>query len=379
MIILSPYDADVNGAPNYYVTGNWRPRISSSTEQKDSGSIHSVPLDWCDKVLEYDIRFGGKPNAGTQPTAWSPQPNAAAADAWTQEDLGGSERSLRLDVANAVSSFWQAEATLTANPDRVVAYATFMVDSFGGSSNVESGFEMRAVAAENASTLRGVRGVWTNSFNYVKLATATAVPVSTTVPIDDVTANWHRVAFDAPVVGGSNTILSLDDSINIDTKATFGSVSNPGGTKLFARFGKVLSGGSNDAVTARIRNFVASAPNRFVRAWFRAFATGTTMTLRLVLVPDTFLPVAGNNAARIKVRWASRPAASNPFAVPSSSSSQDIIFTTANTVKLVDFSLTGLTAGQPMWFTVEREFGIVSNETKGTVHLLQAIIVPPGS
>lgn len=378
MIILGPEDADLNGAPSYYRTGNWRPRTATSTEQKDTGSIPSIPFDWCEKVLEYDVRFGGKPDdATTQPTTWVFQSGGAGSTGdWTVEDTGAA-RALRFNVGSGNASYWEKEETLVAHPDRVAGYAVFMVDSFGTSSNVEAGFDLRVLGSENSSTFRGARGVWTQDFNYVKVGTTEITDVATTVPIDDVTAVWHRVAFDAPVVGGDKAINALDDQINYDSKSFFGSVSGTG-TKIAARFGKTVSGGTNDALQGRIRNFVASAPGRFVRAWFRSFASSATMSLRLVLVSDAFLPTGSDNGATFKVRYASRATGSNPFAVPNPSPplTGNVTFTTANTVQILTLSLTGLTANEPFWFTVERVFGAVSPETHGTVHLLQAILTP---
>ncbi len=385
MIVFGPNDADLNGAPDHWRRGNWRPRnADTAAEQADTGSITSIPLDWCDKVLEYDARFGGVPGdgtSGTQPAApgvsWTHATGAVDPAQWFIEDAT-TPRALRFNLPVNQARFFTAEATLTANPIRAAAYGVAMVDSFGG-NDADEGFELRLLANQTGNALQGARGVFADKFRYVKLDLQTSQNINSTQPVDQIFRVWHEVAFDANVTPSGTddkTINSLDNRLNYDDRTFFGSVSFSGTNKLVATFGKRTS--TDGPVSGRLRNFVVSAPGRFIRAGFRGFATQATMRLRLVLVADTFQPGPTNNQVSLRVRFASRAAGSNPFAVPATQLTVGPLTLSPNQVTIAQIDLPGLFAFEPVWFTVERQFG-VANETRGTVHLMEVILMEAGS
>jgi len=386
VIVFGPNDADLNGAPDHWRQGNWRPRnADTATEQADTGSLTSIPLDWCDKVLEYDARFGGVPGdgaSGTQAAApgvpWTHASGAVDPAQWFIDDVT-TPRALRFNLPASQSRFFTAETALTATPVRAAGYGVVMVDTFGG-NDADEGFELRLLANQTGNALQGARGVWADKFRYVKLDSSLSPQnINSTQPVDQVFRVWHEVAFDANVTPSGTddkTINSLDNRLNHDDRTFFGSVSFSGTNKLVANFGKRIS--TDGGVSGRLRNFVVSAPGRFIRAGFRGFATQATMRLKLVLVADTFLPAPANNQVALRVRFASRAAGSNPFAIPTNLVTVGPLSLTANQVTIAQIDLSGLSAFEPVWFTVERQFG-VANETRGTVHLMEAVLMAAGS
>jgi hypothetical protein len=126
--------------------------------------------------------------------------------------------------------------------------------------------------------------------------------------------------------------------------------------------------GSN--LTSQIRNFVVSASGRFVRAMFRSYAPASSLVLRLHFVSDLGI----NNSARIKVRYGSLAAGTDPYTLGAVSANTTAYFNTKNVVVEVPVTLTNLPAKSPFWFSVERDWQHVDDTTAATIHLLSATV-----
>ena len=375
MIVLGPMDADLNGAPSYWREGNWRPRNLTHTDtpnQPSSGSIRTVPFDKCRMVHEYDARFSTLPLPSDQ--GWTPAP--ASPTQWVHEAGQGT---LKFDFTSGQTGVWSKESTsgqLTANPLFVVAYSRFMVEQ-STTVLITGGLDFLVVGTRSGGAYAGMRALWDTRFHYVTLSTSSK-DVDTSEPIDELLGVWHRMALDANLDGSSDnakTIGSLDDAPNYDPRDFFGTLTGPGFSALKGRFGKENSTG---VLKGRIRNFVTSAPGRFIRAWFRAAAPATGVQIRLILTADV-AAAAGNGV--FKIRYGSPSLGTQPYEVPANVTIDRSLQWTStptsnfNKVRELAFPLTHtFVAAEPLWFTVERVWDSTSDTLDSTVHLLQVIV-----
>jgi len=387
MFVLSALDADINGAPAFWVEGNWKP--GSNIGDAPAGSIPSVPFDKCDVVHEYDARLGTLPNL----QGWTPSGSGFSAGHYNM--LG--TRALSIDTQGNNQSFWRRD-TQIARPARIAAYAVFSIDEVESGSEAGEGFDMVVEANTGGDEFKGLRAAWGDpgsldgspaEFQYIPLESPTLGDdfknIKSTQPIDQIRSVWHRMSLQGKF-DITKTIESLDDSINYEELTFFGDseADGPSLATFRADFGATKSPGP---VVGRLRNFVASGPGRFIRAWFRAFALSTNPKLRLVLVADA-LP-AGETATQVefRVRYQTLADLDDPFAMPVNAKIATVNITSPEQVFILEFTLdnTGLEAGSgtdpidashPLRFTVERTNSTANDPRRSTVHLLQVILIP---
>lgn len=376
MIVLGPNHADLHGAPDYWRSGNWRPRTTGLTGDA-LAHIASVPMDKCDLVFEYDARDAERPNPSDQ--GWE-----------ILQDGGRGEHdpetgTLRLQADNNGQVFWErSEAIQTRLPETVVAYAVYLPERLTGRQQRFGGFDAQVLASLPDQPLRGMRANWSDLFRYRQLGTApNTLEIDSELPQDRLFGAWHRFALDAELFApdGSDqndenlmTLGSLDDLINHDQRAFFGSIDGRGEPTFTARFGKTEPQGS---LQGRLRRIVASTPGRHVRAEFRASAPGTRVRLRLVLMAEASRGVEPGPIA-FAIRFAAPSLGRfRPNELPNQrlAAARNVDSGEFNRVIEVEAAFDReLVAGEPFWFTVERAFDSGEDEFRGTVHLLQAIV-----
>lgn len=361
--VLDPKSADL-GAPLL-----WLRRIpTKNTIQPATNSIPTIPFEKCDVVAEFDARFGTTPDV----QGWT-HAGAGVAGDYVLEDGG----SLAFTTTVALPSYWKQTVVLGGGAVRSFAlHSRFGIET-SGAGGAGHGFEMKAgAAAGGAAQLKAVRGNYVSALKYTKTdgsSDTTPLAALNSDLIDgagNTVSNWHEFAAMSDVTTDAG-LAFLDGSSQVFVPSTrFGSDAGttPASATFYAQFGDVLG----DGMTGRLQHFVASAPGRFARAWFRTYTPVTNPTLRLGLVSDL---VSGPlNTARFKIYYGSMDTGGNPYRVPASQVSVTATFVTQNQTVELPFSLTGLAAKTPMWFTVERDWAHADDKSRACVHLLHATV-----
>ncbi|MBI1356589.1 MAG: hypothetical protein GC160_19790 [Acidobacteria bacterium] len=374
MIVLGPMDADLNGAPHYWRTANWRPYTREPAPA--NAFLPTVPFDKCDLVYEYDARFTKTPTPADQ--------------GWKLN--GGSESDWKHDPQRGVlgfrikegASFWNREDKHeTLAPERAAAYGLFLLVRDSGDAK-QGGLDFVVEASRNEDRTRGMRANWTDRFLYRSLDDADSIAVVQPSAEPRLLQAWNRLALDAELVGadinldgvekddGGKTIGSLDDLINNDDRRAF-RYGKGSGRLTRATFGKT---DRNGPLEGFLRNFCASYPGRFVRAGFRAAAPAERTRLRFVFCVDAdrgFEPAS----AVFRVRYAAPSVGLRPQQIPTEEAPLAIRqFDAANVGRTVEVPVDvgKLEAGEELWFTLERDWSHEADKLRSTVHLLQVIV-----
>jgi hypothetical protein len=341
-----PAEADLNGLPRSLIDSNLTADLTPS--QPGSGSISGIPFDRCTAVIEYDARFGTGPLA----QGWAQTVGASG-------DYGLTAGGI-LDAATTTSSYWEQSAALATPTTSVHAYAKYRVGA--ASSGAGQGFEFRAEAAPGSSAdYAGARVFQDTDTLYTRTLSGSAQNNVDT----QVQGPWSEMYLGAKI--GDLGFTALNELVGVDVGVDWGT--RPGGplsAELRGLFGDYA--GSN--LSAQLRNFVVSASGRFVRAMFRSYAPTSSVVLRLHFVSD----LGVNNSARVKVRYGSLAAGTDPYALGAVSSDVTAYFNTKNVVVEVPVTLTNLPAKSPFWFSIERDWQHPDDTTAATIHLLSATV-----
>lgn len=341
-----PADADLNGLPRALVDANLTADLTLA--QPGSGSVTGIPFDRCTGVIEYDARFGTGPTA----QGWTQIAGAAG-------DFGLTAGGI-LNGVTTTPSYFRQQLPLGAPATSVHAYAKYRVQASDGFSGC--GLDFQATAAPGgAADYEGGRVVQTSSSLYTRTLD------DSTLSLVDTQAQgpWSEVYFGAKL--GDTGFVVLNELTGVSSPVAWGTqAGGPAGPALRCSFGDYA--GSN--LSAQLRNFVASASGRFVRAMFRSYAPAASAVLRLYFVSDLGL----NNSARIKVRYGSLAAGADPYTLGAVSVGTTAFFNTKNVMVEVPLTLSGLPAKSPFWFSVERDWQHPDDVTTATIHLLSATV-----
>jgi len=351
VIVLNQNDADLNGIPEVWLKHS---PLQGSTSQPYSGAVRGIPFDYCEGVLEYDARFATLP----------------AAQGWTHQAGGGTGLpgdfalvpggALKATTPGSTNpSYWENDFALSAPSVSVAAYAVYQGGTAGGGTFGE-GLDFQGLNGSNGSPYGGVR--WT-------ARAGTASPILTNLATSaevawansEVMTGWQETAAERGSIGDSYV---HNDGV-LDHGTFHGTVGVAVADEIRARFGDVVGEG---IPADYIRNYVVSAPGRFVRALFRAYTTVADPVVRLYIASD--LDGTAETLARFLIRYGS----ADPFAIPTSTVGATVSFSSRNTIFELPFQLAGLTAGEPFWFTVERETGHADDRTEATVWFHQATV-----
>ncbi len=224
MIVLGPMDANLNGAPPYWRTVNWRPYTRAAAPA--NACLPTLPFDKCDLVYEYDARIPKAPLPADQ--GWSRE--GGADSDWVHDPARGV---LRFSIKEGVSFWIREEKAGRITPDRAVACGLFLIQQDSGNTR-QGGLDFVVEASRDEGRTRGMRANWTNRFLYRSLDGGNFLKVSQPSAEPTLLRAWHQMALDAELSGadvnidgiekddGGKTIGSLDGLINNDNRNAFG-------------------------------------------------------------------------------------------------------------------------------------------------------------
>jgi len=349
-MFLSPRDADLGGAPTRWLRGS---RLLPGAVQPAQSTRESIPFDKCTAVVEYDSRTGDMPElsgwvrAGTGPsTEWTLVPGGA----------------LRLSTAGGNSNYYERTYPVASAPGQIYAYCSVLPELIGTGATGE-GFELQALYGAAASPYDGVR------VNIREVVYPTRLDGSSDASIGLPTLPEWVGAGGGDAAGSTEAFYeraSLDD-----VGGALGGVYGPsptvaGVTSLYVFFGN-SSGGI--PVNASVRTVVA-ADGRFIRPLFSAFTQVSAPKLRLYLSAES--GVSATKTARFRINYG--PGTGGAYAPLTLTTQATINMTAANSVYELVFSLPGLVANQPFWFSVERNWQHPEDVLDSTVHLFYATV-----
>lgn len=358
MIVLNPKDAHINGAPDYWLTHNVRSR--AETIQIASGAVLGIPFDKCDAVIEYDARFGTNPTSQGFTLTGTPSVEALVSGGALQLTTPGA----------AAATYYTQDVTLAATVDRVNMYVRYNhranvdADAAGAGFNVVGAYANGSATPYNGARLKHY------DVPDMVLLDGSADTAFTIDPTAYKNLNgWREMAAQHHGTDAISLVSKGGEPEQV-ANTVFGSIAGPAGADpvLRAQFGDIEGTG----VDTLIQNVVVSAPGRFMRASFRAFATTAAPTLRLHLVSD--LRVGAFTTARFLVRYGALGVGGDPTAFPTDTVAGTVDFVTANQMFELSLALTALPSGVPFWFTVERDHTHADDAADATAWLLSATV-----
>jgi hypothetical protein len=347
-MIFTPLDADLGGAPRQWLYGG---SVYYDLVQP-SGIRVSIPFDYCEAVAEYDARLNTLPDA----QGWTHQGTGVP---WNFQLING--KVLKMQIVAGQSSYWRKTISLPSNPGRIYGYSYFAPDALTF-TNPGDGYTFEGRYA--LSVGGAYAGMRLNFAGNLPRATTLNGANNTTLRSDQAPPGFVVLA------GGDNNSDSIEGAWFEGESfrgSFFGTTGLSSAFEMIAEFGDKGAAGNN---IAYIRNVVISAAGRFIRPMFTAFAQVTNPKLRLYLIADSNSSV--DKSARFLIRYG--VGTGDPYVMPASTTSQTVNFTAANVVFEVPFTLTGLTAQQPFWFTIERDWTHVDDKLVATVHLMQCTV-----
>ena len=381
MIVLGPMDAELSGAPDYWRRGNWRPY--TLTSPPPMCAMATIPFDQCTMVMEYDARDTSN---GPLPSDQGWTFNGDSIAGWSHDAALGV---LRFALADGSRSYWEREDVVPEPPPRAVGYSVFNIELAGQERRDFGGLDFRIEAgfSDGVNQSRGMRGGWTRNWLYAPLDSESAArPVIQPSAEPEMLNTWHRMALDAELVGppvaiegvdsddGGKTIGSLDGLVNNDDRYLFRYGQGVVPPVVRAQFG-VTDDLSLGPIQGVLCNFYTSFPGRFVRAGFKVVAPGPTVRLRFVFsVPPEPNFVADTAVFLVRYDFGDslRPAALPTRELPRLNLNVDGS-TIGRTIEVSE-RISGLAAGAPVWFTLERDWQNENDRLRSTAHLLMVIV-----
>lgn len=348
-MIIHPSSAHRGGFP--YL---WIKQVLNTPTQVSFGSGKGIPLEYCEGVLEYNAREGTLPSS----QGWSFQNGGGggAPSNWALVE-GGILRGGTPTGGNP--SYWDQTLVLSGVPTQVHSYATYLVDSTT-TTGTASGLDLQALFASVGGPYLGHR---TNYHGGGLYTTTLSGASDDLIDIAGDAQGWHTTALSTSAADRQ----LIHNEIASDVATVYGTeAGTPVSAELVARFGDFAGQG----FVAYIRNYVVSHPGRFMRAEFVMGAPVTNPVVRLYLIRDSV--AAGSLTTRLKVNYGAGTA--SPYEVPATTTTVTVNMPTANAVVEVPIELSGLTANQPFFFTVERDWSHADDLLQSAAWLLQATV-----
>jgi len=345
-----PHEADLNGLPPIVVEENLR--AANPVSQPGTSAISTIPFDKCDVVIEYDARFGQLPLAAGFT-------GFGSGGVYTLIDGGV------LSITTTVADAFLKEVTLGSAFTEIHLYAQVRTDSSSVVSD-EKGFGLLADGAPGASA--NYHGIKMRSraglLNMQTLTGSTLHDVTSPPP-----SAW--VTFYAGLkIGASEGVLAIPILTGPVAPSNWGS-GEPGGAS--PTFRMAFGDFEGSTLQSYLRNIVASIGGRFVRAFFRSYASAAAPVLRLSFSGDA--DAGPGTTVRFRVRYGSLGPGTNPYNLGSATIVEATAnFSAKNVIVEVPFQLSGLVANAPFWFSVERAWENINDTMPGTAHLIAATV-----
>ncbi len=347
-MILTPLSADLGGAPEEWLFGQ---RGLLPSAQVGTGSRLSIPFDKVKAVHEYNPRLGTLPSS----QGWVHTGSGSPSDFALIE--GGVLKEL-----TTLDSVWVATTVLGSPTNQVYAYLRLNSINDTAPISKEDGFEIRAKYSLGVGDdYRGVRCNYTDQWRATLLSGAN----DSTIGVRPAAGWMSLAAFDdndtkreqAWLNGGA---ISLPANTFNDANPTAAAVD------VVTSFGD-NSGTGTDVLVGGV---VASYGGRFIRPTFSAFAPVTDPVIRLYTASD--INVSVTKTARFMIRYGT--ALSDPYGVPSGAESVTVNYVVAGSMVETQIQLSGLTAGKPFWFSIERVWDHGTDLLDATVHFFFASV-----
>jgi hypothetical protein len=363
--VIDLREAQINGAPDFWRGIDWRLE-TLPVPNPDERELAGIPFDKVHALLEYDARFGTLPAE----QGWEPNSDAA-----TQLYRLDDEGILQFRIATQ-PAFFTAQARLREEvPIQVHAYSNILLERIPNvlSEGID-GFEQRVEAKEARAAFRGMRADWVRisngrEFHYVTLNSSEIL--ASPQPVDPMRGVWHQLSLQGDYQS-ERTLLHLDGQLDEIELGRFGRIPNRAiRPSLRAAFGFRRESG---AVNGRLRNFVVSAPGRFIRAWLRLEAPVDAPILRLGFIPQERV----SGGVRFRVRYGE---VVEPVRIPSQIAEATLKLNEAEPTQEtpLDIPLDGVQAGEPFLLTLERLSLHDDDTLELGVRLVSAMLFDPRS
>lgn len=372
MIVLGPRDADLGGAPDYWREGFWRPDTLIRGPQ--TCTFTTIPFDKCDIVLEYDARRPERPMPADQGWNLLGEDNGI----WQHDPRHGV---LTFKAEGETPSFWHAEAEQEMTPDRGASYGLFAIWQSAAALR-DGGLDFIFHAPARQGRTRGMRGCYSSLWHWRAFQGTDFRPIMKVAAEPGIEQVWHRFGMDAELTGrevaldnvdrddGGKTIGSLDGLISNEDRRMF--LYGPSDTRVpAASFGLT---DKETRMSGMVRNYVASFPGIFLRPAFRVIAPGEKTRLRMIFCRP---PSEENAPASFQVRYTAPSLGMRDNALPDKEAPPAALqFDPGAPGALAGITvpLDGLKPGEPLWFTVERDWRSGDDTLRDTVYLLSLIV-----
>ncbi len=332
VMILFPRDADLGGAPRFWLQG----LRSSPVSQPASGAPASVPFDKLQVLFEYDAELGTLP----------------AAQGWIMS-YGAAGGTYAMAAGGAYSVDTNGDVFSMAGNDtgtqieRLMIYAR-ITDL--GCTGATSGLSLGCGVVGAAGSFTGGSTVLDSAVY------AYSIPLATYLQVDETPAvGWidHGLVVDTNAAG-----LAWVGERIIDVPMTV----DPGGAPVSGGGLTTFSG----ATGVFLLKHLVVGDGRWIRAKWTAVTTVVAPTLRFYFVADPgSLPT---RTARFRVCYG--PASAGPYTRPASTVDFTVnLGATPNVVVEASTALSGLTANTGFYFTLERVYDHVDDVMDATAHL----------
>ena len=322
-----------------------------------------IPFDRVRMLLEYDARFATNP----EEQGWT-RTGEDEGSTWSVER----NHSLRFVIRRG-PSFYTAQLPASEEPiTQIHAYANVLLEQVppAQEGNLQ-GFETRVETMQRGQPSRGMRADWLSiperqEFHLITLDSKGIV--ASPRPPGEVLGAWHTVSLQADV-RNDRASVSIDGQIVEIELSKFGeAVENSDGSALRAVFG---FRGSQGAVIGRIRNFVVSAPGRYVRAWLKGEAPVQSPVLRLRFTADK----DASGSARFRVRYGlakSTTGEEDVIGVPLRIAEATLKVEGDGAERVLEIPLKAAQRGDALAITVERDPLHAEDTLESSVRLMKA-------
>ncbi|HEX7177282.1 MAG TPA: hypothetical protein VF240_18640 [Pyrinomonadaceae bacterium] len=403
---------NINGAPEFWRDVDWREEVFPAPNP-NGVRREGVPFDRVRVLLEYDARFGTPPDE----QGWTPN-NEEAAALYTLDGRGG--LAFRIDNRPA---FFTAQAELDEElPAQMHAYASVFLDEVPEARAVPfDGFEQRVEVNDDKRPSRGMRADWLRTserttdgreLHYLTLdgreilgspkpareargwhelsmqccfsdddkggclsglikmklpndakANAEARDAKANAE-DDVAVNAAR-----RIEGDGRALLSFDAHVDELKLRKFGeSRGDLGRASLRAVFGFE---GKTGQMAGRLRNFVVSAPGRYVRAWMTGNTPSRAPMLRLAFVTQERV-TAG---VRFRVRYGRQKKNDPTLPLRVAEATLKLVDTEPGRETLLEIPLPAVRAKDTVVLTLERDSSHTDDTLETSIRMMSAALV----